>query len=1353
MAMHPSTPSVETVLAEAVEILSASERQAYVKRACGADVELRRRVEKLIVDYFRAGSFLQSPVVVLETADARVEIPGCCVGPYKLLEMIGEGGFGVVYMAEQERPVRRRVALKVLKPGMDTRQVVARFEAERQALALMDHPHIARVLDAGSTESGRPYFVMELVRGVAVTDFCDQARLGVRERLALFVDVCQAVQHAHQKGIIHRDIKPSNVLVTLHDGKPVVKVIDFGIAKATGRQLIEKTLFTNFAQMIGTPLYMSPEQAEMSGLDIDTRSDVYSLGVLLYELLTGVTPFDQERLKAAGFDEFRRIIREEEPPNPSTRVSTVGQAAATASEKRRSDPRKLSRLFRGEMDWVVMKALEKDRNCRYESASAFAADLQRYLHYEPVQAYPPSALYRFRKFVRRNKRPVLAASFVALALVGGIIGTTWGLFRATDARADAVYEATLKENALEEKVAALAAAENSERAAKNQLFQALVNRARAERGGGRVGQRFETLKAIRQAAQIRMTPELRTEATAALVLTDVELAQEWEGWPADSVGVSFDAAFHRYARLDKQGGVTVCRLSDGREEIIARLPVHGKPPFYGLWMSPDGRYVAYGHSCVRDAVPGGVRLWRLDGSEPAVLLDEPAGTQNSALSFHRNGRQMAIGHPDESVSVYDLMTGQRLRRLSVASAPPHLAFHPQDDRLAVACGNDVQLFETNTGKELPALRHPAAVTWIDHLSWHPDGRRLATSCNDRKVHIWDTQTATEVVSPWTGHTTDGGFVAFTSAGDRLISDDWGQQTRFWDTAAGRLLATMPETFGLQFSPDDRLLGPMTSGNKIKLWRFAGGQELRVLCPRFADSLDYVSNPVVHPDGLTLAAATRHGLRFFDLGSGEELASVRLPQLEADRPVFVDPAHASSSSEDRGQTVATSGWMTAGYSGLLSWPARQDDDRPHVLRVGPPQHIGPDLGSAYAVGASASSDGRVVAVPRGSSTVVLHRDPADGRVLRRVVLGPQYDVRFSAVSPDGHWVVTCSHWLDGRSKSIRIWEADTGRQVHEFPFEGSTDAKFSLDGRWLTTTAPNYCRLWEVGSWREVRRFEPGGPMAFSPDKRLLAVSDVLGVIRLVEITTGKEVARLTAPESLRYFPQCFTPDGTRLIATCSSYTAIYVWDLRLIRQQLKELGLDWDWPEFPSTSTLFGTVKPRQVEVFLGDLDKNPTLTRERKARQEIERLRTLVAAMPDDALANNDLAWEFVTSPEPLRDVKGAIPLAEKAVRLAPKNIVYRNTLGVAYYRAGRYREAVDLLRANLASQEDWALASDLYFLAMGHYQLGDTARGRDYYDWAVRWTRAQRGLSEGHLENLTVFRAEAEKLFGITQRKTDHP
>src|SRR3989475_5751467 len=351
------------IFVAALQRSNAANRSAFLDEACAGDKGLRSQVEALLREHDQLGSFLESPAhSPAATLDEPItERPGTVIGPYKLLEQIGEGGFGVVFMAEQTHPVRRKVALKVLKPGMDTRQVVARFEAERQALALMDHPNIAHVFDGGETETGRPYFVMELVRGIPITDFCDQNHLTPRQRLELVLSTCHAVQHAHHKGIIHRDLKPTNVLVTLHDGTPVPRVIDFGIAKATGQQLTDKTLFTNFSQMVGTPLYMSPEQAEMSGLDMDTRTDIYSLGVLLYELLTGTTPFDKERLRTAAYDEIRRIIREEEPAKPSTRMSTLGQVVVTVSANRMSDPKRLRQLLRGELDCIVMKALEKDR--------------------------------------------------------------------------------------------------------------------------------------------------------------------------------------------------------------------------------------------------------------------------------------------------------------------------------------------------------------------------------------------------------------------------------------------------------------------------------------------------------------------------------------------------------------------------------------------------------------------------------------------------------------------------------------------------------------------------------------------------------------------------------------------------------------------------------------------------------------------------------------------------------------------------------------------------------------------------------------------------------------------------------
>jgi serine/threonine protein kinase/tetratricopeptide (TPR) repeat protein len=420
----------ESIFAAALGKASPAERRAFLAEACAGDAELRACVEALLLAHDNPDSFLEPRNAGLApTLDEQPirERPGTVIGPYKLMEQIGEGGMGLVFVAEQQHPIRRRVAVKVLKPGMDTRQVVARFEAERQALALMDHPNIAKVLDGGETESGRPYFVMELVKGVPITQFCDDNRLTTRERLELFVPVCEAVQHAHQKGLIHRDLKPSNVLVASHDGKPVVQVIDFGVAKAVGQQLTDKTVYTQFAQMVGTPLYMSPEQAGLSSLDIDTRSDIYSLGVLLYELLTGTTPFDKERLHTVGYDELRRIIREEEPPRPSTRLSTLAQAAATVSANRQSDPKKLSRLIRGELDWIVMKCLEKDRNRRYESASGLAADVQRFLHDEPVQACPPSTTYRFRKFARRNRRALLTLTLLGATLLTTVLGLAIGL--------------------------------------------------------------------------------------------------------------------------------------------------------------------------------------------------------------------------------------------------------------------------------------------------------------------------------------------------------------------------------------------------------------------------------------------------------------------------------------------------------------------------------------------------------------------------------------------------------------------------------------------------------------------------------------------------------------------------------------------------------------------------------------------------------------------------------------------------------------------------------------------------------------------------------------------------------------
>jgi serine/threonine protein kinase/tetratricopeptide (TPR) repeat protein len=463
--MNPAFHRVKEIFLASLERQAPSERAAYLAEACGADESLRRQVEALLRQHEQAGSFLENPPAgeaeatsdlprgrVLSEEDLASppqEGPGTRIGPYKLLQQIGEGGMGVVHLAEQQEPVRRQVALKVVKAGMDSAQVLARFEQERQALALMDHPHIAKVLDAGTTASGRPYFVMELVKGTPITRYSDEHRLTPRQRLELFVPVCQAIQHAHQKGIIHRDIKPSNVLVAPYDGQPVVKVIDFGVAKAAGQRLTERTLFTEIGAVLGTLEYMSPEQAELNNQDIDTRSDIYSLGVLLYQMLTGTTPLTRDRLKQAAFTEMLRLIREEEPPKPSTRLSESKESLPSVSAQRQMEPAKLTRLVRGELDWIVMKALEKDRTRRYETANGLARDLERYLADEPVEACPPSAGYRLRKYARKHRRLLAtAAAFTLLLLVGAVL-STWQAVRATQAEALARREESKARTAAE----------------------------------------------------------------------------------------------------------------------------------------------------------------------------------------------------------------------------------------------------------------------------------------------------------------------------------------------------------------------------------------------------------------------------------------------------------------------------------------------------------------------------------------------------------------------------------------------------------------------------------------------------------------------------------------------------------------------------------------------------------------------------------------------------------------------------------------------------------------------------------------------------------------------------------------
>jgi serine/threonine protein kinase/WD40 repeat protein len=1171
--MQPAAQPIESILAAAVEMSSEAERRQFVDQACAGDTALKRRLEELIENHFQAGNFLESPAAhLVATADepSVSERPGCVIGPYKLLEQIGEGGFGVVFMAEQQQPVRRKVALKVLKPGMDTRQVVARFEAERQALALMDHPNIARVFDGGTTgepggvSPGRPYFIMELVKGIPITEYCDQTQLTPRERLALFLPVCQAVQHAHQKGIIHRDLKPSNVLVTLHDGTAVPKIIDFGIAKALGQQLTDKTLYTGFAQLVGTPLYMSPEQAALSGLDVDTRSDIYALGVLLYELLTGTTPFDKERLHKAGYDELRRIIREEEPPKPSTRISTLGQAATPLSAQRKSDPKRLSQLFRGELDWIVMKCLEKDRNRRYETANGLARDIERYLRDEPVQACPPSALYRFRKLARRNKGILLAAAVVVVALVVGTLVSTWQWVRARQAGSLAQTRLERETEARQEADSATTQAIRERDQAQHRLYDARLAQAQASRWSGRAGRRFASLQALAEAARLAQDLELgpaailtlRNEAIACTALVDLRLDQKWPGFAPGSTltGTAFDADMQRYARVDENGHITVRRLADNQETLLitdtgAPASPHSR---MRLVFSPDGRFLAAaGHTEL--AVP--LQVWDLTGPK-SILKAAPAGGYERTIDFSSDSHMLAARSSDQSsLALYDVSAATELKRWRIGPPLDCLRFHPQGRQVAVGCGPHVHVLDLDGRPVMPPISHPRRISMV---SWSADGRLLATACDDGQAYVWDATTGKNQAI-CKGHQHGVISVAFSHRGELLATSSEDETTRIWDPTTGKELFST-NGIAADFSRDERWLGFGAYGPDVGRWEVATAAEYRPLHGHQREAS--VTGLDISSDGRLLASAAGDGVGLWDVAAGKLIAT--LPCGQTYSAIF-DPS---------GRVL-----ITSGVSGLYRWPIRFGREPMSApLQLGPAEPVRQPPGCRTRR-ASLSADGRTLAVTTNLNEgwlLDLERPNEKPRFLH-------YAVTSIAISPDAKWVGTNA----AEAFESKLWDAEDGKWVRDFPGMRTAGIAFSPDNHWLVfMTAQEYI-FHQVGTWQpgpRVRRDYGGyspGPLAFSGDGKMVAIAYSARSIRLIDSASGREIATLAAPVPETLQALCFSPDATRLAAGTSN-GVIQLWDLHRIREQLREMGLDWDPPA--NGPRKVGDPRPLQVEVDAGEL-------------------------------------------------------------------------------------------------------------------------------------------------------------------------
>ncbi len=869
----------ETIFAAARALSDPKKQTVYLDLACGNNQDLRRRIERLLKAGQRAHAFFAqyaelstNAIPTLADTGASREC-GSSIGRYKLLEKVGEGGFAVVWMAEQHEPVRRRVALKILKPGLETKNVIARFEAERQALAMMDHPNIAKVFDAGATEKGQPFFVMELVRGIRITDFCDTNQLPTSERLKLFLQVCHAVQHAHQKGIIHRDIKPSNILVTLQDGVPVPKVIDFGIAKATQQPLTDKTLFTQFQQVLGTPAYMSPEQTELSALDIDTRSDIYSLGVLLYELLTGGTPFDPKRLLEAGFEEMRRIIRETEPPRPSTRVGTLTQEAlVTMAKRRQAEAPKLIHLLRGDLDWIVMRALEKDRRRRYETADGLAADIERHLHNEPVIARPPSPAYRLQKLVRRNKLLVVASSAIASALILGASFSTWSFLREHDALGREAEQRHRAEQQTQIANANQRKAEQSDRLTRKHLYAAdmlqaydafehgnlvlarqLLGRYRPANGAGgpsadlrgwewqQLWQRtahnddlFELRGHQRDAQGAGLLPDghtvVSTGVDGALKLWDLNNpAAAPESVPGGPGGL---AGFQSPLRLSADGAMLAVAGDDGWavwDTEGRRFTANGGPGATGLALSSDKRKLALSRE-------DHVEIVDLVTKERIHQIARTDSDFMTGVAFSPDGNFLAYASGDSRIGLYDLASraatslGQTIYLGALS-----LTFSPDGQLLVSADRGGISVWNVSGRTRLKTLTaHQSQVTCV---AFSPDGKLLASASGDHSIKLWDTSSWEELATLY-GHEGEVHSVAFSADGRRLVSSGPDRTVRIWSAHPQARV------------PEHRSAPPPNTG--LPLWHARGSRS--VLVHGDWESISFVDRTTFQESGRERAPA-------------------------------------------------------------------------------------------------------------------------------------------------------------------------------------------------------------------------------------------------------------------------------------------------------------------------------------------------------------------------------------------------------------------------------------------------------------------------------------------------------------------
>ena len=1198
--MQPSIQKRKDIFEQAIRIESSEDRNVFLEDAFRGYPEEISGFKKLVEDHFRAGSFLESGPEVTAIAEAKLNAEFASeTGRYKLLQQIGDGGFGVVYMAEQQKPIKRKVAIKIIKPGMDTKEVIARFEAERQALALMDHPNIAQVLDAGETDGGRPFFAMELVKGAPITEFCDTNKLPCRDRLALFVDVCRAIQHAHQKGVIHRDIKPNNVMVTVNDNKPVPKVIDFGVAKAISQQLTERTMFTAYGQMIGTPVYMSPEQAQLSGLDIDTRSDIYSLGVLLYELLTGTTPLELERLREHGLAEVQRLIVEEDAPTPSIRLSSLEQQRAKIATDRATDPNHLQQFLTGDLDWVIMKSLSKERSRRYETANSLAADIERFLEDKEVEARPPSTKYRIQKFVRRNRASVIAASLVLATLVLGLIGTSIGLVEANRQTRIAKGEQRKKETQRARAVAAEKIADKTAQQQRRELYAA--NMTLADQLWNSPNGDLEKIEELLAAwIPVDDSEDLREfswryqwnrlykdaavtalETTGASITPNGDLlsaskhglhhaktsaSESDTRWSGDASNVTFSPD-GRWAAIHLDGETHLIDVATGRSAIDfphALCSFSARGDFLVAWTA--GTHTA--------------DIWKLSGDGPSlmeafVLTGEAKMPGDSAsVQLSDDGRSFLFcGFPDEyDVTMFAGDKDEPVRwyhRNYVESS----VWSPNGEVMVI--GTDMGAvhlrFRRNPGNKIVLSSHTREPSSI---RFSQDGTRMVVGGNLGTIDVWDTSALLELSSQ-----PELSSQASDDGDDNMDGQD------LLSSARPQLLRT------IKAHPSSRIESLVFSADGSKLASFANGVSKLwdiVHTKGRYEVVDFGKDMFGGRTGLWLERSDRGVVvkdifaQYHDVVSGE---------------VYVGDRIVGISCEHRGDLTHLLKQKGRFLLDLLSGPyqsvvnvtvedegngrrlvelrrAYREDPRPNRVRFSPDGATLVIAGQRHGTtsinlatgqtsrypqtssnGIAISADGKLLAMDGTSDLLIwnLRKDQEQARLDSLVSVEPIPKNGHGgsvAFSPDGEFLAMGTggpHNTDPKRSDLKVWRVSDLAEVGGGPvFKHDrvlSDVTFTPDSAHLIATDhAGIVRVWDTNTFElSDRTFDVGSTsfaVAISPEGKTLAAGGS-GQTILWDFGTGKKLRVLKGGTP---FALDFSPDGKTLVSG-NKYHNVVLWDV------------------------------------------------------------------------------------------------------------------------------------------------------------------------------------------------------------------